>query len=102
MRCITLAVAALSLSGCGKALVQDLGAAGSAPGMIYCAGHASISGVGQVGMVGGANFNITSDCGNGAYIGSAYPTGPLPTMPTTTTPQITGFPPIGRPPTTTP
>lgn len=90
-------LALLPLATCG-AYTKDLGNAGKAPGMYFCAGQASISTIGQIAIYG-ANGNITFNCGNGAYFGQGYPTGPLPTLPQASSPNIPNFPPLGQPPT---
>ena len=99
-RCTTLAVAALSLSAC-TAVTQDLGKGGASPGIYVCGGRATISAVGAA-VIYSANGALTFDCGSGAFFGQGYPASNLPTMPNTASPQISGFPPLGRPPTTTP
>lgn len=90
--------ALLSLAACGAA-TKDLTAAGKGPGMYFCSGQATISAVGQAGMMGG-NGSITFNCPGGAYFGEGYPIGPLPVLPQATQPpSIPNFPPIGTPPT---
>ena len=100
MRLCTTLLAALSLSAC-NAVTKDLGTVGSAPGIYVCAGKATVATSGQA-LIYGVNGMISFDCGSGAYFGGGYPASNLPIVPSAASPQISGFPPIGRSPTTAP
>lgn len=70
----------LALAGC-SAVVNDLGAAGKAPGELSCKGRAIISGSGSISVglgLGGSNeFRVAFDCSpDGAFIRQGMP--PLP------------------------
>ena len=88
------------VSGC-SGVSKDLGAAGKAPGLYYCAGKFTMTSVGQISMGLGANGSISGDCGSGAFFGQGYPATTLPLLPSANSPQIKEFPPLGAPPTPT-
>lgn len=70
MRIVMLAVALLSIAGCGL-LARDLGYAGSHPGYVQCKGKGSVTGTGTIALgagMGGAStnsFTLQADCGEG-------------------------------------
>jgi hypothetical protein len=80
---LPLAALMATLSGCAT-LVQDLGAAGKAPGELACKGRAVIAGSGNIsatlGISAANDFRLSFDCGqDGAFIRQGMP--PLQTAP---------------------